>query len=364
MQSQVSTRGERRARGASRYMNGRGQPPRAAAWGRDLATASLLAVAAAGAVACQPSATANGPADPSAAAEAAERRAPRPGAAASGTPDAVAGPDTGPNDARGGRLYDNWRAEKGLKDSFVPDASATAELDGKGGPHQNGTLADGAGRPLPNTGHDYRLKNFFGWDLRGSEGIAGTAFQRRAHVLAVNLLTDSRSPDALRAWLASGDDTLPAFGQVLDDTDLADLVAFIVKMRAGELARPSGIFTLDARSPKHYVLAAGGNAARGRDRYAVSCADCHGNDGRFMAIDGSESVGSLSRSSAYEVWFKILNGQPGTDMRRQVVEPASADQEQAILDVLAALCDRTAFPAMAGAEDVPDADPRCSSYLR
>jgi mono/diheme cytochrome c family protein len=112
------------------------------------------------------------------------------------------------------------------------------------------------------------------------------------------------------------------------------------------------------------VLAAGGDPSRGRDRYAVSCADCHGDDGRYMTIDDTQSLGTLSRSSAYEVWFKMLNGQPGTDMRRQIVDRAGADQERAILDVLAALCDRAAFPAMAGSKDVPDADPRCAGYLR
>jgi len=285
-------------------------------------------------------------------------------ASAAGVAGSGSGAHGGPNDARGGRLYDNWRLEKGLRESFVPDASKSAALDGKGGPNQNGTLNLGSGRALPNSGHDYRLKNFFGWDLRGAEGISGSAFQRRPYVLPLNLLTDARSPEALRAWLAAGDATLPAFGQVLDDTDLDDLVAFIVKMRAGELARPSSIFALDAKAPQHYVLAPGGDAARGRDRYAISCADCHGADGRFMTIDDTESLGTLSRSSAYEVWFKMLNGQPGTDMRRQIVDPAGADQERAILDMLAALCDRQVFPPMAGAKDVPDADPRCSNYLR
>src|SRR5688572_13636843 len=52
------------------------------------------------------------------------------------------------DDARGGRLYDNWRAEKGLEQSFVPDASSSRALDGKGGPNQNGTLNDGSGKPL------------------------------------------------------------------------------------------------------------------------------------------------------------------------------------------------------------------------
>ena len=270
---------------------------------------------------------------------------------------------SGPDDARGGRLYDNWRAEKGLT-SFVPDAVGTAALDGQGGPNQNGTLNDSSGRPMANTGHDYRLKNLFGWDLRGSEGIYGSSFERKPYVLARNLLADTRPASELREWLGKGDATLPAFGDVLDADDLDDLVAFLIKMRDRQLAHPGSIFALDPKSPKHYVLAAGGDPERGRERYAISCADCHGEDGRNMTIDETQSLGSMSRASAYEVWFKMLNGQPGTDMRRQILDSSAPDQERAILDVLAALCDRQTFPAMAGARDVPDADPRCSSYLK
>jgi len=270
---------------------------------------------------------------------------------------------SGPDDARGGRLYDNWRAEKAVT-GFVPDTAGTAALDGQGGPNQNGTLNDGSGHPLANTGHDYRLKNLFGWDLRGSEGIYGSGFEHKPFVLARNLLTDARPASELREWLAKGDATLPAFGEVLDADDLDDLVAFLIKMRDRQLAHPGSIFALDPASPKHYVLAAGGDAERGRERYAISCADCHGDDGRNMTIDETQSLGSMSRASAYEVWFKMLNGQPGTDMRRQILDPSAPDQERAILDVLAALCDRKTFPAMAGVRDVPDADPRCSSYLK
>ena len=273
-------------------------------------------------------------------------------------------PRTGPDDARGGRLYDDWRAEKGLQSSFVPDVSKTRVLDGKGGPHGNGTLDDGNGKPIANSGHDYRLKNLFGWDLRGAEGIYGAAYHGKPYVLRYNLLTDTRSAEELRAWLARGDESLPAWGQVLDDADLDDLVTYLVKTRDGLLARPASIFTLDKRAPKGYVLAPGGDAVRGRERYAISCADCHGDDGRNMTIDETESVGTLSRSSAYEVWFKMLNGQPGTDMRRQILDARGAEQEQAILDILAALCDRSAFPPMAGGKDVRDGDPRCAGYLR
>lgn len=274
------------------------------------------------------------------------------------------GPGGGPDDARGGRLFDNWRAEKGMQGSFVPDVSKTRALDGKGGPHGNGTLDNGNGKPIPNSGHDYRLKNLLGWDLRGAEGIYGADYQGKSYVLRHNMLTDTRSPDELKAWLARGDESLPALGQVLDDTDLDDLVAYLVKTRDGLLARPASIFTLDKRAPKGYVLAPGGDPVRGRERYAISCADCHGDDGRNMTIDETESVGTLSRSSAYEVWFKMLNGQPGTDMRRQILDAKGPEQEQAILDILAALCDRSAFPPLAGGKDVSDGDARCAGYLR
>jgi mono/diheme cytochrome c family protein len=308
-------------------------------------------------IACNPAEASAPPATPA-----------RANAVAEAAPEAVVVPSPaprgGPDDARGGRLYDDWRAEKGLQDSFVPDVSKTRALDGKGGPHGNGTLDDGKGRPIANSGHDYRLKNFFGWDLRGAEGIYGKEYLGKAYVLRHDVLADTRSAEELKAWLAKGDEALPAFGQVLDDTDLDDLVAYLVKTRDGLLARPAKIFTLDRRAPNRYVLAPGGDPVRGRDRYAISCADCHGDDGRNMTIDQTQSLGTLSRSSAYEVWFKMLNGQPGTDMRRQILDSKGPEQEQAILDVLAALCDRKLFPAMAGAKDVRDDDPRCAAYLK
>lgn len=324
------------------------------AWRFALAASALLLAAGAACTATEASPPPVAPSPPTAVEEAAPR-------AVLITPPAARG---GPDDARGGRLYDNWRAEKGLTESFVPDASGTRELDGKGGPNGNGTLDNGSGEPLPNTGHDYRLKNLFGWDLRGAEGIYGATFQRKSYVLRHNLLTDNRSAEELTAWLARGDEALPAFGAVLDAADLEDLVAYLIKTRSGELARPGKIFNLDRRAPKHYVLAPGGDPVRGRERYAVSCADCHGDDGRNLPIDETESLGTLSRSSAYEVWFKMLNGQPGTDMRRQILDQGGPEQEQAILDVLAALCDRSSFPPMAGGGDVGDGDARCSTYLK
>jgi hypothetical protein len=306
---------------------------------------------------------------PSAASPPAQSAGPGSTATAASTPSAVeAAPGAPPavvaDDARGGRLYDNWRSEKRLDKGFTVDSSKTPALDGAGGPNGNGTLNDAQGKPLANTGHDYRLKNFFGWDLRGAQGVYGADYQKKAFVLAGNLLTDARSPRALREWFEKGGEGLPAFGDVLDARDLDDLVAFVVKTRAKELVTPDAVFTLDKAAPKGFVLNGGGDAERGKQAFAERCSKCHGDDGRKLTIDDVESAGTLSRSAGYEIWFKIAHGQPGTEMGRQLSETGGAAQAQTVLDLFAALCDRKAFPALATGKDVPDGDVRCGKYLR
>ena len=91
--------------------------------------------------------------------------------------------------AYGGRLFDNWYEE--ARADFVPDNPATPEADGKGGPNGNGTLNDSDGNPVLNTGHDYRFKNLFGWDLLGDDGIYGVAHQAKEFVLPAGPASDS-----------------------------------------------------------------------------------------------------------------------------------------------------------------------------
>lgn len=269
-----------------------------------------------------------------------------------------------PDDARGGRLFDNFRAEKKLGETFVPDSSKTPEIDGKGGPNNNGTLNDGAGNPLPNSGHDYRLKNLFGWDLRGVAGIYGPDYHNKPFAVARNLLTDPRSPAELREWLKKGDSDIPAYGDVLDDKDLDDLVAFLVKTRERQLAHPDEIFELVTNTPKNYRLLPGADVEKGHARYAAACADCHGKDGRGLPIDDIHSAGELARTSGFEIWFKIQHGHPGSSMLRQVNEPDGAANSRAVLEILAALCDRSKYPVLDGQTDVSDGDVRCGAYLK
>jgi mono/diheme cytochrome c family protein len=217
---------------------------------------------------------------------------------------------------------------------------------------------------MPNTGHDYRLKNLFGWDLRGAQGLYGPGLHGKPFVLPRNLLNETRSAEELRIWLEEGDAETPAYGALLDGKDLADLAAFIVKTARGELARPERIFELDPVAPKGYRLLTGADVARGHARYASACAECHGSDGTRIEIDETQSAGSISRTSGYEIWFKLQHGHPGSSMKRQVSEPTGAGNSQAVLELLAALCDRSKYPALAGQSDVPDGDARCGGYLK
>jgi hypothetical protein len=152
---------------------------------------------------------------------------------------------------------------------------------------------------------------------------------------------------------------------VLDDAALNTVAEFVVATRDRHLPHPDDIFELKKGSPGHYILKSGGDAARGKQAYATKCSACHGDNGTLVLFDDGEfSLGTHSRQKAYEDWFKIANGQPGTAMLSQV-SGSGKERTQQILDILAALCDRTAFPAgKAKGKDVPNNDPRCGAYLK
>ncbi len=267
------------------------------------------------------------------------------GATPSPAPTTTPGATDEPGPGRGGRAYDSWTGELGL--------TAPASL----------RRPDGV--DVTDTGHAFRLKNFYGWDLRGAEGIYGARYHAKPYVLGRNWLAGSEPVDAVLAILRDGDHELPAFGAVLPEDALREIAQFIVDVRDRTLAHPDDIFTLVEGSPGNYALRPGADPARGAAYFADTCADCHGDDGTAMLFDdGAYSLGTHSRQKAYEDWFKILNGHPGSAMARQV-SGTGAEMGQTILDVLAALCDRGRFPAGAATGgDVPDGDPRCGAYLR
>ncbi|MBT9555907.1 MAG: hypothetical protein IV100_07760 [Myxococcales bacterium] len=212
-----------------------------------------------------------------------------------------------------------------------------------------------------------RLKNLFGWDLRGTAGHYGAKYANKKGALPVNLLDDRRSTAELRDWLRDGGDGLPAYGEVLGPREFDAIAQFIDAVRSHRLAQPSDVWTLDEKAPNFYRLNAGGDAERGRRYYADACASCHGDDGTlFLFDDGEYTLGSFMRQKAYEGWFKVLVGQPGSSMEEQVPKNlGGVEQGQWILDIAAALCDRAAFPRGTGkADEVADGDLRCGAYLK
>lgn len=279
----------------------------------------------------------------------------------------VAGDSAGGDPLRGGRLFDKFYEESRGVD-FEPEGPEAAPGEGSGGPDGDGSLRDGRGARIDNAlDHDYRLKSFFGWDLRGAEGVYGPLYQDKGYVAPHNLLSERLSRQDVAALIVDGAEGLPAYGQILPRQDLEDVVAFVMAVREHELPRPSDIWQLDPAAPKGYVLVPGGDAAAGNAAIRGSCTSCHGPSGTALLFDdGEHSLGTLSRTSAYEVWFKIVAGNPGTPMGSQVpLEETGAEQAQHVLDLLAALCDRTAFPrGEASEQDVSAGDARCGSYLR
>ena len=289
---------------------------------------------------------------------------------------AVAQPAAPVDLALGGRLYDSFFRDGSHMAGFEPDASSTkGKADGKGGPRKDGSLLNKDGTPLLNdAGHDYRLKNFFGWDVRGESGIYGAGYMKKGYVLKVDLLSGRESAKELAQWLKNGTAEVPAYGSVMDDASLAAVSEFIVAVRERKLVHPADVFDLKAGSPGNYSLRSGGNAARGKELYGQRCAGCHGNDGTKLLFDGGEfSLGSHARQKAYEDWLKIMNGQPGTGTGKWTyigtmgpqLKGTGAEMTRELLDLFAALCDRAAFPkGAAKGKDVDNGDARCRDYLR
>lgn len=249
----------------------------------------------------------------------------------SAAPSAPVAVQPAPDTALGGRLFDKWSAET----------------------KQTATEPE-------------RLKNLLGWDLRGKSGMYGPASFDKKTAIDVDLLTWKGDVATLATRLGAGEGALPAYGSVLSRAQLEALAAFVVAERDGTLPRAEAFVTMTSPAAKDYTLRSGGDAARGQKLFADRCAGCHGADGAAFLLDGGEfSLGTHARQKAYEDWFKILNGQPGTGMKRQVTGATAAEMTREILDLLTALCDRKSFPpGKATKPDVPDGDPRCGSALR
>jgi thiosulfate dehydrogenase len=125
--------------------------------------------------------------------------------------------------------------------------------------------------------------------LRSAEGIGGAAGRPPEDIIAL-----------LRGPLHRYD------ARMLSEHDVQDLANFVSK---GQLDyRPH----LDERNRLK------GNALRGKSYYTLLCVECHGEEGN-KARHGTR-LGELHDNGA-EILHKLMNGQPGEDMRSLRVIP-------------------------------------------
>ena len=141
--------------------------------------------------------------------------------------------------AYGGRLFDMWYKELG--DDFRPDNPTTEENEGRGGPNGDGTLNNANGEPIINTGHAYRFKNLFGWDMRGNSGIYGRFYQDKPWVVASGPISRANAGASRAIWIqhiSNGRQDMPRYRDVLSPTDIEALVDYMLAVRDRILPHP------------------------------------------------------------------------------------------------------------------------------
>jgi mono/diheme cytochrome c family protein len=185
--------------------------------------------------------------------------------------------------AVGGRLYDNWAV---VLDTELPDDTHPLW-------------------PAANTAHEggdtWRCKACHGWDYRGADGKYATGSYATGITGVAGMA--GAEIDAIMALLGE-----PAHGY----TD--DLLPVEAKRRLATFIS-QGLDDMPA-----YVDLDGtvtGEAETGRDIFQNVCASCHGFEGK--ALDWGEPgepayVGTEANDNPWEVFHKIRNGHPGTEM--------------------------------------------------
>jgi len=247
------------------------------------------------------------------------------------------------NGITGGLMYDKfWAADAGW-DQGDPNLS---------------TFSDNA--------DFFRCKQCHGWDLLGTAGayISRAPKATRPNVSSVNLwdsinsMTPQQLFDALKspsgrrdlgADLSTYDpdtnstvgDQMPDYGSFMTDTDLWNLVKFLLTaaVDTSELYNSSTTGAYPSGSINFSNIGLDGEAEHGDPIYAARCASCHGADGTAFLVDGDEyTIGSFVRAKPNEAQHKVKFGNPGSGMGSLVTETHE------LQDLYKALTDTTKYP--------------------
>lgn len=198
--------------------------------------------------------------------------------------------------AHGGRLYDDWQAEEGVRQAVLPHPSYP---------------------PTAYYANDaqltWRCRSCHGWDYQGHRGL----FASGRNATGIKGIRAMAGADPARI-LAILRDPVHQYGAVLKERDLMDLANFV---SAGQVDMDAVIDRQTRRVR--------GDAIRGGAYYRTICAVCHGTDGLFISTL-PVSLGRAARNNPWESLHRILNGHPDEKM------PALRELDpQIVSDILA-----------------------------
>lgn len=181
--------------------------------------------------------------------------------------------------ARGGLLYDKW-----FKVIGVQKPEDTHKLWPASNTKKSGNVT-------------WRCKSCHGWDLKGKDGAYASGSYKTG-IMGLEAMAGADNAKII-AIMKGGKH---AFGNMMSGQDYTDLANFVTKGQH------------DLKKYINYeTKAVKGDAKKGEAYYNTVCAKCHGMDGT-LPKEMEETVGYLVNKNPWEIFQKIMNGQPAESM--------------------------------------------------
>lgn len=180
--------------------------------------------------------------------------------------------------SEGGRLYDKWWQEIGLRKPTTTHPSYPSSGRQKGA-------------------NTWRCKECHGWDYLGNKG----AYASGSHFTGIKGIDAyaGRNTDEIMTIL---NNKTHRYDDVMLDYGLLRLAAFV---SAGQVNIQNQFIPNTKK--------VSGDIQRGKKRYNNSCKECHGGQGlkrNFGSRQKPEYMGTLANKNPWEAMHKLRNGQP------------------------------------------------------
>jgi cytochrome c553 len=181
--------------------------------------------------------------------------------------------------ARGGLLYDKW-----FKVIGAQKPEPTHKLWPASNTKKSGNVT-------------WRCKSCHGWDLKGKDGAYASGSYKTG-IIGLEAMKGADNAKII-SIMKDGDHS---YSGMMADQDFTDLANFVTKGQY-DLAQYIDYATKKVK----------GDAVKGAMYYNTVCAKCHGMDGT-LPKEMEETVGYLVNKNPWEIFQKIMNGQPAETM--------------------------------------------------